>query len=336
MISFAEEWNIPYETYGVETYHLSVENMTPVVYNGSALKPAPVVKDGDKLLENGRDYSVSYRNNVNVGTATATITGKGSYTETVEKTFEIKPKSLSKAELSNIVDKTYTGKALTQKPAVNLNGKNLVLDRDYYLAYSNNTNAGKATITVKGKGNYSGVAVAYFTVKPASLAKATVTGIVSKVYTGKALTQVPVVKLGEKTLKLNTDYYLAYKNNINPGRATIAVKGKGNYNNVAVKYFAVKPKPSWIDKLTTPKTKQIKITWGKRTQISGYQLEISTKKDFSSSKMTKNIYDPAKLSMTVTVAKAKTTYYVRIRTFKKASGKTYFSSWSAVKTVKTS
>ena len=196
-------------------------------------------------------------------------------------------------------------------------------------------NVGKATIAVKGMGNYGNVAVRYFNIKAASVKNASITGISSKVYTGSALTQKPVVKLGGKTLKLNTDYYLAYKNNINTGRATIAIKGKGNYNNVAVKYFAINPKPSWIASLSSPKAKQIKITWGKRIQISGYQIEISTKKNFAKPKQQKNVYDPKKLSMTVSVSKAKTTYYVRIRSFKKTKDKTYFSAWSATKVIKT-
>ena len=247
----------------------------------------------------------------------------------------IDPSRLEYASVSGITSKGYTGKELTQSPVVKLAGKTLKLNTDYYLAYKNNINAGKATLAVKGMGNYKGVSVQYFTINPVSVKNATITGIVSKVYTGSALTQTPVVKIGTKTLKLDTDYYLAYKNNINTGKATIAIKGKGNYNNVAVRYFAINPKPSWIASLSSPKTKQIKITWGKRTQISGYQLEISTNKSFAKPKMQKNVYDPAKLSMTVTVAKANTTYYVRIRSFKKTSDKTYFSTWSAVKTVKT-
>ena len=238
-------------------------------------------------------------------------------------------------DVSGIKDKVYNGKPQTQVPVVKFNGWTLTCDRSYSLSYSNNTNAGKATVIITGSEDYPGKISRYFTIKPASLANADITGITSKVYNGSALSQTPVVKLNGKTLKLNTDYYLAYKNNINTGRATIAIKGKGNYNNVAVRYFAINPKPSWIASLSSPKTKQIKITWGKRTQISGYQLEISTNKSFAKPKMQKNVYDPAKLSMTVSVAKANTTYYVRIRSFKKTSDKTYFSAWSAVKTVKT-
>ena len=243
------------------------------------------------------------------------------------------PISLKNADITGITDKTYTGSEIKQNPVVKLKNIKLELGKDYYLAYKNNVNVGKATIAIKGKGKYNNVAVRYFNVKAASVTKANIENIVPKICSGKALTQSPVVKFNNKVLKLNADYYLAYKNNINTGRATIAIKGMGNFTGVAVRYFAVKPKANWIDKLTSPKTKQITIKWGKRPQISGYQIQISTNKDFSKPKMQKNVYDPEKLSMTITVSKAKTLYYIRIRTFKKTKDKTYFSAWSATKSI---
>ena len=333
---------LPFEIKPREISFADFTEITSKVYTGSPITQSPKVTFNFQPLTLNTDYSISYSNNTNVGdNAVITFTGMGKrFTGTYSTTFSITPKSLVNAEITGLSDKIYTGSAFEPKPTVTLDGRKLVLDQDYYLKYKYNTDASaseakRATVAVYGMGNYSKIAVARFWIKPASLAKAEITGIKSKVYTGQALTQSPVVKLGGKTLKLDTDYYLAYKNNINTGKATIAIKGKGNYNSVAVRYFAINPKPSWIASLSSPKTKQIKITWGKRTQISGYQLEISTNKDFSKPRMQKNVYDPANLSMTVKVAKAKTTYYVRIRSFKKTKEKTYFSAWSATKTIKT-
>ena len=59
-------------------------------YTGKAVKPAPTVKYNDiTTLQNGRDYTVTYANNVKVGTAKITIKGIGNYTGTVTKTFKI-------------------------------------------------------------------------------------------------------------------------------------------------------------------------------------------------------------------------------------------------------
>ena len=82
-----------------------------VTYNGSAQTPAVMVIDGTTTLTNGTDYTVSYSNNINVGTATVTITGKGNYTGTKTATFTIQ-----KAPLT-ITAKSYTIKQGEALPA---------------------------------------------------------------------------------------------------------------------------------------------------------------------------------------------------------------------------
>ena len=72
---------------------ISANNVTvsPIsyAYDGKAKKPAVTVKDGDTVLKAGTDYTVSYDNNTNAGTAKVTVTGKGNYEGTVTKTFII-------------------------------------------------------------------------------------------------------------------------------------------------------------------------------------------------------------------------------------------------------
>ena len=63
------------------------------VYSGSTCTPSVTVKDGDKVLKEGTDYTVSYDSNVSVGTATVTVTGKGNYAGAVTKSFQIKAAS---------------------------------------------------------------------------------------------------------------------------------------------------------------------------------------------------------------------------------------------------
>lgn len=69
---------------------------TTYIYDGTAKEPSVTVKDGSLTLESGKDYSVSYSNNVNVGTAIVTITGKGNYKGTVTTTFTINAKIVEK------------------------------------------------------------------------------------------------------------------------------------------------------------------------------------------------------------------------------------------------
>lgn len=56
-----------------------IDAIAAVIYNGAAYTPAPVVKDGTTTLIKDTDYTVSYSDNINAGTATVTVTGKGNY-----------------------------------------------------------------------------------------------------------------------------------------------------------------------------------------------------------------------------------------------------------------
>ncbi|MCQ2532821.1 MAG: DUF4214 domain-containing protein, partial [Saccharofermentans sp.] len=95
-----------------------------------------------------------------------TITGKGNYSGTITKTFSITAIGLtsSNTTVSGITNKTYTGSAITQNITVTYGGKTLVNGTDYTVSYSNNTNVGTATVSITGKGNYSGTVNKTFTI----------------------------------------------------------------------------------------------------------------------------------------------------------------------------
>ncbi|MFA6680224.1 MAG: hypothetical protein WCR96_07040, partial [Candidatus Methanomethylophilaceae archaeon] len=82
-------------------------------YTGSALEPTVTVMDGATTLVLNTDYTVSYAANTNVGTATVTITGMGTYTGFVDETFAITAKALT-TEMTSLeyVTQEYTGSAL--------------------------------------------------------------------------------------------------------------------------------------------------------------------------------------------------------------------------------
>ncbi|MCR5473831.1 MAG: DUF6273 domain-containing protein [Lachnospiraceae bacterium] len=87
---------------------------------------------------------------------------------TVKANFEPTGKDISKATISGIKNKTYTGKALKQSPVVKLDGKTLKVDIDYTLSYKNNKNAGTAKVTITGKGDYTGSVTKSFKIKQAA------------------------------------------------------------------------------------------------------------------------------------------------------------------------
>ena len=94
-----------------------------------------------------------------------------------------------------------------------------------------------------------------------------------------------------------------------------------------------KPYGSSISKLTNPSSKAMKITWDKASSSSGYHIQYATNSNMTGAKdITINNKDT--LSKTVTGLTKGKTYYVRIQTFRKVSGKTYWSSWSKAKQIK--
>ena len=292
-----------------------------------------------KLVE-GTDYTVTYKDNVNAGTATQVITGKGNYTGTETHTFGIMPESIKNCSIDiPSTGFTYTGKEIKPKVTVKFNGSALKEGTDYTISYTNNINIGIATMDIKGKGNFTGThSVTYLIVKDelpaakASIQSAKITGLSNKTYTGKAITQTPVVKLGTKTLKSGTDYTVSYKNNKAVGTATVTITGKGAYNGTVSKTFKICPKKTAIKKVTSPKTKQIKVTYGKVAGVTGYQITYSTSSKFTK-KTTKSV-NAAGTSKTIKKLTKGKTYYVKVRTYKTVSGTKYYSGYTAVKKIK--
>lgn len=150
---------------------VTVLGETPV-YDGSEKKPAVEVKYGETTLA-AADYTVSYSNNVNAGVNTASVTvtsnDNSSYKFTATKNFTIAPAPISGAMIVNIPSVTYDTKAHTPEVTVTFNGSPLEAGKDYDVAYTNNINAGTATVTVTGKGNFTGTASKTFTINKAGL-----------------------------------------------------------------------------------------------------------------------------------------------------------------------
>ncbi|MBR1752190.1 MAG: leucine-rich repeat protein [Ruminococcus sp.] len=168
--------------------------------------------------------------------------------------------------------------------------------------------------------------------KRTSIAKATVTGISDRLYTGSAYKPAPTVKLNGKTLKKGTDYTVSYKNNKAIGKATVTITGKGAYNGKVTKTFMIYPKPTTIKSLTSPKTKQIKVVCKKTTGVTGYQISYSTSKKFTKS-ATKTV-NVTSTSKTIKSLKKGKTYYVKVRTYKKVGSSRLYSTYTAVKKIK--
>lgn len=234
---------------------------------------------------------------------------------------------LSQATVS-VAGATYTGSALTPAVTVRCGGAVLRPGTDYAVAYRNNVNAGTGTVTVTGKGGYAGTKVAMFSIAPADLSKAKLTGLVSKAYTGRALKQVPTVKLGSLTLKNGRDFAVSYKNNKKVGTATVTVTGKGNYaGSKSAKFKIVKNKqPMTVKaakKTVTVKAKTLKkkaVTLARPVTVKKAKGAV-TYANASTAKAAKAFKVNAK-SGKVTVPKGvkKGTYALKLKVAAKGSG----------------
>lgn len=146
---------------------VSIPDISAKTYTGGKIEPKPTVKFGSKKLVKETDYDLSYKNNANVGTAVVTVTGKGNYTGSVSVDFKINQAPIKNASVTMKPDSfVYSGKPHTPKPTVKFSSKTLKKGTDYTLTYKNNTNVGTATVTVIGKGNYSGKVTVSFTIVP--------------------------------------------------------------------------------------------------------------------------------------------------------------------------
>ena len=146
-------------------------------YTGEALTPAVTVMlrvgtMGIRTLSPETDYDLIYNDNVNPGTATVIITGKGYYSGMAYCNFAITddtpvvtPKTDLSAATVEAADQDYTGEALTPAVTVTLDGTELSIETDYNLVYVNNTDPGAATVIVTGKGDYVGMAYGTFRIR---------------------------------------------------------------------------------------------------------------------------------------------------------------------------
>ena len=400
---------------------------TSYVYDGTYKKPAATVTFGGKVLQEGKDYTISYRNNLNVGVATVIATGMGDYTGYTSKNFTITKRAMAGGTVSVASSVSFTGSNITPSVTVKVAGRSLTNGTDYTVSYSNNKNVGKATVKITGKGNYSGSLSAKFDIVPAKqqiqkletkykgffvdwaqkgsatgydveysvkanmsgavskhltankpdtltvsglagdktyyvrvrsytnvngkvyygawsdvksiktanndITKATVSGISTKAFTGKAITQNVTVKVGNTVLKNGTDYTVSYSNNKKVGKATVKITGKGKYGGVITKTFKINPAKQEIQKLTA-KSKAFFVDWAQKGSATGYEIQYATNSKFTSAKkvtITNNKTDKT----TVSKLSANKKYYVRVRSYTTVGGTKYYGAWSAVKNVTT-
>ena len=249
-------------------YNLATANVTKEIsamsYTGSALKPTLEFTVTGKILEKGVNYEVVYSSNVLPGTATITIQpvgGSSSASNLCMNTFEYQflIKGLELKSTLNFTDDVdnliYDGTA--KKPAVQVLDEkgNIVPSTNYTLTYSQNIDAGMATVTAVGNGGYTGTAIGVFEIQPYDLGQGYKNGEVScstiGSYTYNGEEQVPVLSVMRGSLGLSSDdYTVAVYNGVNAGTGEensgtwtgpyyIVTGSSPNYKNSFAKGFTI-------------------------------------------------------------------------------------------------
>ncbi len=142
----------------------TITDIEDKTYTGKLITPEVRITDGDYVLIKDKDYTISYSDNINIGTGITIITGIGNYNGKVEKKFNIIKKDIKYTTISDIEDQKYTGTSITPEIVITSDYITLKQGQDYTVKYANNIEEGTATIQITGIGNYEGTTVKTFNI----------------------------------------------------------------------------------------------------------------------------------------------------------------------------
>lgn len=234
-----------------------IAGLRDYTYTGKAIKQSNLrVYDYKKLLQAGKDYTVTYKNNIkaNDGSEWKTapvvnIKGKGNYTGTCSAVFKILPVNLSDVMTEDITV-AYNSKVQKKIPILKYNGKKLVNNKDFVVSYpamdQELPDAYKAAdcyvivATAKPGSNFTGEKKMRLIITDRKLmSKVSVKKIPSQVYDGISKKPKLTVFIGKKTLVDGVDYKAEYINNLDVGTASVILSGIGAYTGTKKVTFKI-------------------------------------------------------------------------------------------------
>ena len=348
----------------------SVSEISSKTYTGSAIEPSFTVTLNNKILKENEDYTVTYSNNISIGTAKILIKGTGNYTGEKTITFKIIPKKISKVSLSK---KTTNSLTLSWNKLDDVTGYKIYKydskSEDYeYLKTikgasttsftdSNLTDATVYKYKVRGYKTVDGNAYNGFISN--SFAESTKVKTVSnlnlKTRNATSLelswdkvknadgyriyrldTNTDTYKL-VKTINNNTTTSYKHSNLVSATNYYYKVKafkylnGSNRYSDYSSRLKATTRPLQPSVILNSTKSKSIKVSW---TNISkratGYEVRMSTSKNGTFN----SIGTTTNTSFTkVNLTKGKT-YYFKIRAYRTVDGQKIYSLYSGIKSIK--
>ena len=305
--------NITPKSINPDDQNMSVSDPQGHVYDGLEHKEELEVKDifRDVILSAGTDYDVTYSTTdfTNVGKITITITGKGNYTGTFDRTYEITPATLTVTTPS--ANKVYDGTPLTADGTISgfVNKETATFTTtggQTEVGNSKNTYSIKWNGTAKSTNYEISEAVGTLTVTQQSIDPedpennyngVTINNPSNSVYDGKEHKWSPAVADKEgNALAEGTDYEVAYSTsdftNVT-GTITVTITGIGNYTGTVTRTYEITPKAYTV---TTDSAKKVydgtALTAGGKVEgiVSGETVEFTATGSRTDEGTSKNTY----------------------------------------------
>ena len=328
-------------------------------YTGFPVTQSITVKADGVQLKDGTDYKVEYSNNTNVGTASVIITGIGTYTGKIEKTFKITPKPVTPTITLSPTSFTFNGKA--QKPTVMVkDGNKELTTSDYTVTWpSGCTDVGTYRVSVTLKGNYSGSGTADFKITEKEITP-------GKTTRGDMFNLANNVKVTWKEVP-GAKFYKVYREGITdkkesreepvivterligwdkqPGltnghayryKIVASLTGKGDSSGDSpLSYSKVMYRLKTVVIRSVKNTARGKVTvkYDKTTSGDSYVLQYCEREDMVGAK-TKVVLGADNTSYTIGGLKKGKTYYISIRVRKKVNGIDYYTTFGVPKKIK--
>ena len=340
-----------------------IENIPSQTYTGSEIKPEIEVKFNGSTLVKGEDYYVSFKNNTNIGAATVTITGINDFEgyTTVNKSFSIVPEQVTGLKLDT--RGIYSLKA-SWNSVSGASGYLVQVERSSGWLDAGKTDKTSFEITgLSAASNYRIRVKAYKTVNSSTLSGEYSTPLQSATAPATP-TALSVSNVKPDSFKLswkkqtNASYYNVYMYNSSTGSYSLYKKISGGANNYVV-VSGLKPNTAYKFRVSAHKNskegilfssnqsgvytaytspqapvissaksnakKKITVKYKKVSGATGYQVMWSTTSNFSSNYKSVNVTGA---QTTLTTAKSKKKYYVRVRAYKTRNNKKVYSPWS--------
>ena len=329
-----------------------VSGVSGKAYTGSKITQTPELKVGNTTLKPGTDFEVSYSNNIEVGTATMTITGKGIFTGSRSVTFKINPAAqpvtVKASKASVAVGKTVKISVSGVKEKASCKYKSsepaIATVSSAGKVTAKKVGTVKITVTTAATKNYKATSkTVKVKVVPAATASVSASNLVDsikvswkkvigatgyKVYRNSTL----VKKISKGTTVTFTDKK-AVTNGAKYTYKIVATASTGASTLSKSLAFYRVARPA-ISSAANTAAGKITVKWNKNAKATGYQIQYSTVKTFPGGTKTKTAgVSSVNVSKVIQGLKKGSTYYVRMRSYKTVAKKKYYSAWSVMKTV---